>query len=34
LGDEEIRTGMTLACKAKDIEEGKRIIGEYLNKYA
>ena len=34
LGDEEIRTGITLACKVKDIEEGKRIIGEYLNKYA
>jgi len=34
LGDEEIRTGITLACKAKDIEEGKRIIDEYLNKYA
>ena len=34
LKDEEISTGITLACKAKDIEDGKRIIGEYLNIYA
>jgi len=34
LGDEEIRTGITLACKVKDIEEGKRIKDEYLNEYA
>ena len=34
LGDEEIKTGITLAYKVKDIEEGKRIIDEYLNKYA
>jgi len=34
LEDEEIRTGITLACKVKDIEDGKRIIGEYLNEYA
>jgi len=34
LRDKEIRTGITLACKAKDIEDGKRIIGEYLNMYA
>ena len=34
LKDEEISTGITLACKVKDIEDGKRIIGEYLNEYA
>ena len=31
LDNEEIKTGITLACKVKDIEEGKRIINEYLN---
>ena len=34
LKNEEISTGITLACKVKDIEDGKRIIGEYLNEYA
>lgn len=34
LKNKEINTGITLACKAKDIEDGKRIIGEYLNEYA
>lgn len=34
LDNEEIKTGITLACKVKDIEEGKRIINEYLNTYA
>jgi hypothetical protein len=34
LKDKEINTGITLACKAKDIEDGKRIIGEYVNQYA
>lgn len=32
--DKEISTGITLACKAKDIEDGKRILKEYLNKYS
>jgi hypothetical protein len=31
LKDEEINTGITLACKVKDIEEGKRILGKYLD---
>jgi hypothetical protein len=34
LADKEIRTGITLACKVKDIEEGKYIMDEYLNAYA
>lgn len=33
LEDEVINTGITLACKAKDIEDGKQIINKYLNKY-
>jgi len=34
LDNEEIKTGITLACKVKDIEEGKHIMDEYLNTYA
>jgi len=31
LHDGEIRIGIRLACKAKDIEERKKIINKYLN---
>ena len=31
LEDKEIQTGMTLACKVKNMEEGKRILREHVN---
>lgn len=31
LEDKEIRTGITLACKVKNIEEGKRILSKYVS---